>query len=117
MSIDVNWSALEFKGKSKRIVSSKLQIFMWRFRPYILQVQVRFSDVNGPKGGMDKRCTFSAEFSSPGDVTIISEGMEYIVAFQSGLARLVRSVHREIAKQREKPIRINRRIRFIELEN
>lgn len=117
MSIDVNWSALEFNGKSKPIISRQLQIFMWRFRSFIIRVQVRFSDVNGPKGGVDKRCTFSPELRSPGELTITSEGIEYLEAFQSGLARLVRSLQREIVKQREKPIRINRRIRLINFEN
>ena len=117
MSIDVNWSALEFNGKSKRIISRQLQIFMWRFRSFIMRVQVRLSDVNGPKGGVETRCIFSAELRSPGEVSITSEGMEYLEAFQSGLARLVRSIQREIAKQRQKPIRINRRVKLLNFEN
>lgn len=117
MSIDVNWSELEFNGKAKRSISRQLQLFMWRFRSFIMRVRVRFSDVNGPKGGVDKRCIFLAELRTPGEVTILSEGMEYLEAFQSGLARLVRSVQREIVKQREKPIRIKRRVKSLKFES
>ncbi len=117
MNSDVNWSALEFNGKSKRIISRQLQIFIWRFRSFVMRVQVRFSDVNGPKGGVDKRCIFSGEHKSPGEVPITSEGMEYLEAFQAGLARFVRSKQREIEKKRERPIRINRRVKLLNFEN
>lgn len=117
MSIDVQWSELEFNDKSKRIVSRQLKILLWRFRSYIMRVRVRFSDVNGPKGGIDKRCIVSAKLRSTGEITIISGGVAYLEAFQSGLARLVRSVQRERIKQREKPIRISRKMKLIELEN
>ncbi len=116
MSIDVKWSAPQFKGKSKHIVSRQLQILMWRFRAFLMRVRVCFSDVNGPKGGVDKRCIVSAKLRSPGEITIISEGMDYLEAFQTSLARLIRSVQRELKKQREKPIRINRRVKFAELK-
>ncbi len=109
MNIDVNWSVLKFNEKSKSIVSHQLQILLWRFRAVILRVRIRFSDVNGPKGGVDKQCMVSAKLRPTGKITIKSEGMDYIEVFQASFERLIRSVQREIAKQREKPIRINRR--------
>jgi len=116
MSIDVNWSALQFKGKSKQIVSRQLQMLMGRFRAFLIGVRICFSDVNGPKGGVDKRCMVSAKLRSPGEITIISEGMDYLEAFHAGIARLIRSIQRELKKEREKPIRINRRVKFAELK-
>jgi hypothetical protein len=116
MSIEVRWSAPQFKGKSKNIISRQLQILMWRFRAFLMRVRVNFSDVNGPKGGVDKRCIVSAKLRSPGKITIISEGMDYLEAFQTSLARLIRFVQRELKKQREKPIRINRKVKFVELK-
>ena len=116
MSIEIRWSAPQFNEKSKHIVSRRLQTLMWRFRAFLMRVRVCFSDVNGPKGGVDKRCIVSAKLRSPGKITIISEGMDYLEAFQTSLARLIRSVQRELKKQRDMPIRNNRKVKFAELE-
>jgi hypothetical protein len=109
MNIDVKWSELEFSKNSRSIVTHQLQIFLRRFRAVILRVRVRFSDANGPKGGMDKQCMVSAKLRPTGKITIKSAGMDYLEVFQSSFERLILSVQRELAKQRQKPIRINRR--------
>lgn len=83
---------------------------------FFMRGRIFVSDVNGSKGGVDKRCIVSARLLSPGEITIISERMDYLEAFQASLARLVRSVQRESKRQRQKPIRINRRVKFAELK-
>jgi hypothetical protein len=114
MNVDVQWSSLESNEKSKRAVARQLKVLMWRFRAFIIRVRVSFSDVNGPRGGVDKRCIVSAKLRSPGEITIISEKKDFLPAFQSSLSRLIHSIHRELVKQREKPIRINRRVKAVE---
>jgi putative sigma-54 modulation protein len=109
MNIDVKWSELDFNKKSKSIVAHQLQILLWRFRAVIMRVRIRFSDANGPKGGRDKQRMVSAKLRPAGKITIKSAGMDYLEVFQSSFERLILSVQREIAKQRQKPIRINRR--------
>ena len=109
MNIDVKWNELEFNKKSKNIVARQLQILLWRFRAVIMRVRVRFSDVNGPKGGLDKQCMVSAKLRPTGKITINGAGIDYLEVFQSSFERLILSVQRELAKQRQKPIRINRR--------
>ena len=109
MSIDVNWSALDFNEESKSIISRQLQYLLGRYRAVTMRVKVRFSDVNGPKGGLDKQCVVSLKLRHTGEIIIKGEGMDYLKVFQTSFERLVHSVRRELAKQREKPIRINRR--------
>lgn len=111
MSVDVQWSTLESNEKSKRAVARQLKVLLWRFRAFIIRVRVSFSDVNGPRGGVDKRCIVSAKLRFPGEITIISEKKDFLMAFQSSLSRLILAIHRELVKQREKPIRINRRVK------
>jgi hypothetical protein len=109
MNIDIKWNELEFNKKSKSIVARQLQIFLWRFRAVIMRVRVRFSDANGPKGGRDKQCMVSAKLRPTGKLTIKGAGVDYLEVFQSSFERLILSLQREIAKQRQKPIRVNRR--------
>jgi hypothetical protein len=109
MGTDIKWGA-NFNGSSKHIISQQMQIFLLRYRAVIMRVRVHFSDVNGPKGGLDKRCMVIAKLrSAGGEITIQSKGMDYLEVFQSSFERLIRSLQRETTKQRQKPIRINRR--------
>jgi putative sigma-54 modulation protein len=109
MSIDVNWGALDFNKESRNIVSRQLQYLLERYRAVTLRVRVRFSDVNGPRGGFDKKCVVSLKLRRPGEIIIKGQGVNYLEVFQTSFERLVCAVRREIVKQREKPIRINRR--------
>lgn len=117
MNVDVNWSALNFNDTSKDFVSRRLSFLVERFRTIITRVSVRFSDINGPKGGVDKQCVVSVKLWTSGKITVKGEGTEYLPVFQASLERLIRSVRRELAKQREKPIRINRREHMQMIEN
>ena len=116
MSVDVNWSALDSNEESKIIIFRQLQYFLGRYHAVTMRVQVRFSDVNGPKGGFDKHCVVSLKLRHIGEIIIKGEGVNYLEVFQTSFERLVRSVRRELAKQRDKPIRINRREVSKELE-
>jgi len=109
MSIDVNWSALDSNEESKNIVLRQLQYFLGRYRAVTMRVRVHFSDVNGPKGGFDKQCMVFLKLRHIGEIIIKGEGVHYLEVFQASFERLVHSVRRELGKQREKPIRINRR--------
>lgn len=109
MNTDIKWGS-SLNGSSKHIISQQMQIFLLRYRAVIMRVRVHFSDVNGPKGGLDKRCMVIAKLrSAGGEITIQSKGMDYLEVFQSSFERLIRSLQRETTKQRQKPIRINRR--------
>ncbi len=116
MSVDVNWSALDSNEESKIIILRQLQYFLGRYRAVTTRVHVRFSDVNSPKGGCDKQCVVSLKLRHIGEIIIKGEGVNYLEVFQTSFERLVRSVRRELAKQRDKPIRINRREASKELE-
>lgn len=109
MSIDVNWSALDSNEELKNIVFRQLQYFFGRYRAVTMRVRVRFSDVNGPKGGFDKQCVIAIKLRHIGNIIIKGEGINYLEVFKTSVERLVRSVRRELAKQRDMPIRINRR--------
>jgi len=116
MSIDVNWSALDSDEESKNIVLCQLRYFLGRYRAATMRIWVRFSDVNGPKGGFDKQCVVFLKLRHIGEIIIKGEGVNYLEVFKASLERLVRSVRRELGKQRDKPIRINRREWSKELE-
>ncbi len=86
-----------------------LRYTLARFDGLVSRVKVRFFDVNGPKGGVDKRCRISAKLRTAGQITILGEGGNYMEALGNCLDRFVRSIRREIEKRRHNSVRVKRR--------
>jgi len=93
-----------------------LQFSLSRFEGIVSRVRVRFFDVNGPKGGEDKRCRVSAKLRTTGQVIVLGEGSNFVEALNNCLERLVRAIRREIDKQRTEPIRNRRRKDFYSID-
>ena len=90
-------------------VKRLLKFSLSRFEGAVTRVKIRFSDVNGPKGGIDKRCRISAKLRTGGQVVVSGEGEYYIEALSHSLERLVRSIRRKIEKRQSYPVRFKRR--------
>lgn len=56
------------------------------------RVKVHMSDVNGPRGGIDKRCQVEVTSSMAGPVVITSMARDWRTALQSALARAARTL-------------------------
>ena len=56
------------------------------------RVKVHMSDVNGPRGGIDKRCQVEVTSSMAGPVVITSMARDWRTALQSALARAARKL-------------------------
>jgi regulator of nucleoside diphosphate kinase len=89
-------------------VSDALQDFTRRrlaraLRPFqsnVSRVDVRITDVNGPDGGVDKRCSVSAELvGARQKVVVHSESADPYEAVQSACARLSEAVSRALTKR------------------
>ncbi len=56
------------------------------------RVKVHMSDVNGPRGGIDKRCQVEVMSSMAGPVVVTSMARDWRTALQSALARAARTL-------------------------
>ena len=95
--------------EAKRLVQFSLN----RFEGVISRVKVRLFDVNGPKGGIDKRCRISTKLRTVGHVMVSGKGDNYIEAISNCLEKLVRSVRRKIEKRRHYPIQLRQRMDLV----
>ncbi len=109
MVFTINYKQAGIKEDVSRQAKRLLRFSLSRFHGVVTRVKVRCYDVNGPKGGMDKRCHITAKLKAAGQVMVQGKGVNYIEALNNCLERLVRATRREIDKRRSMPIRINRR--------
>ncbi|HPH70143.1 MAG TPA: HPF/RaiA family ribosome-associated protein [Kofleriaceae bacterium] len=60
MKVDVRWRATDASDALAGYVNRRLKFALARFNGAVQHIVVRFEDVNGPKGGIDKRVTIEA---------------------------------------------------------
>jgi len=67
----------------------------------IQRVAVRLSDINGPRGGADKRCRLQVVLTDLPDVVVEDTEVDLYVAIDRAADRAGRTVGRRLARQRD----------------
>lgn len=109
MILEINNTKAGIEQNITQKAKQLLHFSLARFEGVVTRVKVRFFDVNGPKGGIDKRCRISAKLNKSGQLIVLGEGNNYLEALNGCLDRLVRSTRREIEKRHYFPLRQARR--------
>ncbi len=65
---------------------------------------LRIDDVNGPRGGTDKRCQIVARLAPWGEVRVQELDEDFYAAISRAADRLARAVAREMERRREMPL-------------
>jgi len=103
MQLDVRTRGLPhpdwYRGHARR----RLGLALGRFADRIAQVDVALEDVNGPRGGVDKRCTLRALLRRGGPPLVVRNLDRHLsVAIDLAADRLARSVVRAIERRRSR---------------
>ena len=56
MQIDIHAQGFSLTGTLRDYTERRLRFALARAAERVRQIKVRFSDINGPRGGIDKRC-------------------------------------------------------------
>lgn len=73
---------------------SRTRFAMRRLRWLVPQARVRMVDVNGPRGGVDKRCQIELHTDGVGRVVVTAQARHWREALDQALARAARSLLR-----------------------
>lgn len=76
----------------------RLAFALGRYYGVVSRVRVRFGDVNGPRGGLDKCCRMSAELTGGQRVVVEAMGTDFQGVVDHAANRLARAVARERKK-------------------
>lgn len=83
----------------------KLGQKLGKFAPHIERTNVRVEDVNGPKGGIDKRCRIKVVLSRLPSVVIEEQHHALQAAMDSAITRTERAVRQALERRRAKALR------------
>lgn len=89
-------------------IRRKLGRKLGKFASVIERASVRVGDVNGPKGGIDKRCLIKVVLSALPSVVVEERHESLQAAVDRALARTERSVRQAVERRREKSLRPRR---------
>lgn len=70
----------------------------------VSRVVVRLSDVNGPRGGIDKRCDIEIRLKGSATIAIEDTEVDLYVAIDRATERAGRTLDRRLARRREFPV-------------
>jgi ribosome-associated translation inhibitor RaiA len=83
------------QAASMRIdVERRVRFVLRRISGRVPRAEVQFSDVNGPRGGVDKRCQIELRTDGAGPVVVSSVAKDWRTALDDALSRAARFVRR-----------------------
>ncbi|MBK7510409.1 MAG: HPF/RaiA family ribosome-associated protein [Comamonadaceae bacterium] len=83
---------------------ARVRFALRRLKALVPRAKVQFSDVNGPPGGIDKRCQVELKTESAGTVVIASLARDWRTALDRSIARATWVLTRSLQRS-QKPVR------------
>jgi hypothetical protein len=92
-------------GSQMRELSvQRVRFALRRLSALVPRAKVQFSDVNGPRGGVDKRCQVELNSDTAGTVVIASLARDWRTALDRSLRRATRVLTRSLQRN-QRPVR------------
>jgi len=103
MNLFVRTSNIALTQPIRTYIDRRVRMVMGRFGRKIARVSVRISDVNGPRGGVDKLCRIETRFWGNLPVVVEDVAGNLPQAIDRSIRRMGRAVARVAAKRLETP--------------
>ncbi len=105
MPVQIVARNLELTSAQRQIVERRLAFALGRFGDRVGRVTVFLEDLNGPRGGLDQRCTIEVSLAPSGTVMAEATDAEIVLAVCRAAERVARCVRSEFDRRRTSAIR------------
>lgn len=103
--MQIIFESRDAEGSQFRDLSvERVRFALRRLTHFVPHAKVQFSDVNGPRGGVDKRCQVELKTDHVGTVVIASMARDWRTALNRSLGRATRVLTRSLQRA-QKPAR------------
>ncbi|MBL8510259.1 MAG: HPF/RaiA family ribosome-associated protein [Betaproteobacteria bacterium] len=98
--MEILFESRQTEGMSMRNLSvNRVRFVLRRLSSNVHHAKVRLSDINGPRGGIDKCCQLEIKTNNLGTVVIASQARDWRTALNQCLARISRVLTRNLQRQ------------------
>src|SRR5512145_1307264 len=87
-------------ARLRELAIHRVRFSMRRLAWWVPRAKLMLSDINGPRGGVDKRCQLELRTDGDRTVVITAIARDWRSAIDSALARAVRALVRSLARGR-----------------
>lgn len=101
MKVEIRTQGLELTVDLRAHAEKRLQFGLDWARHDVRKVMLRFSDINGPRGGNDKRCQLRIPLPGMRDVLIEDTDADLHIAIDRAIERAARTLERRLSRRRE----------------
>lgn len=91
-------------AQMRELSVERVRFALRRLTSFVPHAKVQFSDINGPRGGVDKRCQVELKTDNAGTVVITSLARDWRTALDRSLGRATRVLTRTLQRT-QKPKR------------
>lgn len=100
MQINIKARNFTLTDALRNHIQRRLRFALIQHDDHIQRVEVRVSDINGPRGGEDKRCHIQVTLEQLPDMVIEDTASDLYVAINRAASRACRTLSRRLARQR-----------------
>jgi ribosomal subunit interface protein len=101
MQLDIQTNGFSLTDGIRDYTKRRLQFALHRNDRCIVSVRVRLADINGPRGGIDKRCQIDLSLAGQNDIVIEDTETNLYVAIDRASDRCARTLSRRLERLRE----------------
>ncbi len=101
MQLDIRAQGFTLTDALREHTEKRLRFGLDWARHDVSKVILRFTDVNGPRGGNDKRCQLRIPMARMREVVIEDTAADMYVAIDRAIDRAGRTLARRLSRQRE----------------
>lgn len=92
MEIQIRFRGVDRSPALVQFATQRIEHYLGRFGPRVRRVVLRITDVNGPRGGEDKRCQLSVTAPGVGAVVLVETQADAYAAVELALYRVRRAL-------------------------
>lgn len=100
MRVTIQTNGFEMTSALRSYTERRLAIALGWAREHMHKLAVSLSDINGPRGGIDKRCKIQVQLGSGREVIIENVEADLYVAIDRAVGRADRAVVRQVERSR-----------------
>ena len=101
MQLDIQTNGFSLTEAIRNYTARRMQFALDRNDGHIMHVRVSLADINGPRGGIDKRCQINLALAGQNSIVIEDTEADLYIAIDRATDRCERTLARRLERQRE----------------